>query len=105
MSAPRYHREPGQRRKPYSRPRNARRDAVLSARAALALTWVPPFPRYGEMRRLAAFLDRQRVRFAAAGEREAAVEMQRLRYDVLASWNKPAIQSVTVDAAREETAA
>ena len=104
MSAPRHDREPGARRKAYSKPKNARRDAALSARAALALTWVPPGMSYRQRRALVKFLDSKMVQFAHAGERAAAADMQELRRDVLASWNTPVIPSVTLTVVREETA-
>src|SRR5689334_6516463 len=111
MTAPRHDRD-GARRKPYSKPRNARRDAVLSERAARALSWQGALGT-AERLRLARVLDRHRVRFAAAGDREAAAEMQRLRRDVLdnagsreagqAAWEDRRMYLAAHNTEREET--
>lgn len=82
MTSPKHDRD-GARRKPYAKPRNARRDAIMSARAAKALSWQAPLTTV-ERLRLARMLDRHRVRFMMlAHDLQAAGEMQQLRRDVL----------------------
>ena len=80
MSAPKHNRDGGTRM-PYSKPRNRRRDKVISLERRRDLIWQVDFD-YLTRRQVARVLDRARVRFMTH-DRAMAVEMQRLRADVL----------------------
>ena len=76
------HDRDGGRRKRYSKPRNKRRDKVISLQRARELTWQSDLD-YVDRMRIARTLDHARVKFMAHNQ-VIAVEMQRLRRDVLA---------------------
>lgn len=80
MTAPQHDRE-GRPRKAYSKPRNRRRDMVLSQRAARARSWQEPLTHVERMR-LSRKLDTWRAAFWFRGERQSAAEMQQLRRDL-----------------------
>jgi hypothetical protein len=80
MTAPQHDRDGG-RRKRYSKPRNGRRDKVISLQEARERTWQAGLS-YSDRLRIARTLDHARVKFMTTN-RIIAAEMQRLRMDVL----------------------